>query len=80
MRLMTVPGVGPIISTAMVVAIGTGDIFARGRDFGAWLGLVPCAQIPMVIRANGSTERSDRLLQDLERQARRFRPDHTAAL
>jgi transposase len=40
-RLMTVPGVGPIISTAMVAAIGAGDIFARGRDFGAWLGLVP---------------------------------------
>ena len=40
-RLMTVPGVGPTISTAMVAAIGTGDIFARGRDFGAWLGLVP---------------------------------------
>ena len=40
-RLMTVPGVGPIISTAMVAAIGAGDIFAKGRDFGAWLGLVP---------------------------------------
>ena len=40
-RLMTVPGVGPIISTAMVAAIGSGDTFARGRAFGAWLGLVP---------------------------------------
>ena len=40
-RLMTVPGVGPIISTATVAAIGTGDVFAKGRDFGAWLGLVP---------------------------------------
>ena len=40
-RLMTVPGVGPIISTAMVAAIGTGEAFDRGRDFGAWLGLVP---------------------------------------
>jgi transposase len=40
-RLMTVPGVGPIISTAMVAAIGTGDIFAGARDFGAWLGLIP---------------------------------------
>lgn len=40
-RLMTVPGVGPIISTAMVAAIGTGEAFERGRDFGAWLGLVP---------------------------------------
>jgi transposase len=40
-RLMTVPGIGPIISTATVAAIGTGDIFSKGRDFGAWLGLVP---------------------------------------
>jgi len=40
-RLMTVPGIGPIVSTAMVAAIGGGDLFTRGRDFGAWLGLVP---------------------------------------
>jgi transposase len=38
---MTVPGVGPIISSAMVAAIGAGDVFSKGRDFGAWLGLVP---------------------------------------
>jgi hypothetical protein len=36
-----VPGIGPIISSAMVAAIGTGDVFSKGRDFGAWLGLVP---------------------------------------
>jgi transposase len=40
-RLMTVPGIGPIISSAMVAAIGTGDGFSKGRDFAAWLGLVP---------------------------------------
>jgi len=40
-RLMTVPGIGPIISSAMVAAIGSGDVFSKGRDFGAWLGLVP---------------------------------------
>jgi transposase len=40
-RLMTVPGIGPIISSAMVAAIGSGDVFCKGRDFGAWLGLVP---------------------------------------
>jgi transposase len=38
---MTVPGIGPIISSATVAAIGTGDVFCKGRDFGAWLGLVP---------------------------------------
>lgn len=40
-RLMTVPGIGPLISTGLVAAIGTGEAFERGRDFGAWLGLVP---------------------------------------
>jgi len=40
-RLMTIPGVGPLISTGVVAAIGTGEAFARGRDFGAWLGLIP---------------------------------------
>ena len=40
-RLMSVPGIGPLISTALVAAIGTGEAFDRGRDLGAWLGLVP---------------------------------------
>jgi Transposase IS116/IS110/IS902 family len=38
---MSVPGIGPIISSAIVAAIGAGDAFAKGRDFAAWLGLVP---------------------------------------
>ena len=37
-RLMSVPGIGPIIASATVAAIGTGDIFVKGRDFAAWLG------------------------------------------
>jgi len=40
-RLMSIPGIGPIISSAMVAAIGTRDSFKKGRDFAAWLGLVP---------------------------------------
>src|SRR5215472_3092568 len=40
-RLMSVPGIGPIISSATVAAIGAGDTFTKGRDFAAWLGLVP---------------------------------------
>ena len=38
---MTIPGIGPIISSAVVAAIGNGTAFIRGRDFSAWLGLVP---------------------------------------
>ncbi len=40
-RLISVPGIGPIISSAIVAAIGAGDVFSKGRDFAAWLGLVP---------------------------------------
>jgi transposase len=40
-RLISVPGIGPIISSAMVAAVGAGDVFSKGRDFAAWLGLVP---------------------------------------
>ena len=35
---MTVPGIGPIIASATVAAIGNGAAFAKGRDFAAWLG------------------------------------------
>jgi transposase len=40
-QLMSVPGIGPIIASAMVAAIGNGAAFAKGRNFAAWLGLVP---------------------------------------
>jgi transposase len=40
-RLMGIPGVGVITASAMVAAVGTGAAFAKGRDFAAWLGLVP---------------------------------------
>jgi transposase len=40
-RLTGIPGVGPLIASAMVAAVGEGTAFGRGRDFGAWLGLVP---------------------------------------
>lgn len=40
-RAMTVPGIGPIISSAIVSAIGNGAAFSKGRDFAAWIGLAP---------------------------------------
>jgi transposase len=40
-RLMSVSGVGPIISSAVVAAIGNGAGFKQGCDFAAWLGLIP---------------------------------------
>ncbi len=40
-RLMTVPGIGPTIASAIVAAAGDASGFASGRDLSAWLGLVP---------------------------------------
>jgi len=40
-RLMGVPGIGPIISTALVAAVGNATAFKKGRDMASWLGLVP---------------------------------------
>jgi transposase len=40
-RLMEIPGFGPLVSTALVAAIGNGITFRTGRDLAAWLGLVP---------------------------------------
>ena len=40
-RLMTIPGVGPISSTAITALVPAAERFPAGRDFAAWLGLTP---------------------------------------
>jgi transposase len=40
-RLMTIPGIGPITATALIAAVGDVRVFKNGRQFAAWLGLVP---------------------------------------
>lgn len=40
-RLTTIPGVGVIIASALIAAIGKAEAFEHGRDLSAWLGLVP---------------------------------------
>src|SRR5467141_4784090 len=71
-RLMSVPGIGPIISSAVVAAIGSGDVFSKGRDFAAWLGLVP-KQISTGDRPilGGISKRGNRYLRVLFVQAAR---------
>ena len=39
--LSTIPGVGALIASALIAAIGAGETFEHGRDLSAWLGLVP---------------------------------------
>ena len=40
-RLMTIPGVGAIVATQLLAAVGHANDFRNGREMAAWLGLVP---------------------------------------
>ena len=40
-RLMQAPGIGPLTATAVVATVGDARTFKHGRQFAAWLGLVP---------------------------------------
>ena len=40
-RLDEIPGVGPALATALVASVGDPRAFRSGRDFSAWIGLVP---------------------------------------
>jgi len=40
-RLAAVPGIGPVIATALVAMVGDARAFASGRHLAAWAGLVP---------------------------------------
>jgi transposase len=40
-RLTSIPGVGVLNATALIAAVGDASSFAKARDLGAWLGLVP---------------------------------------
>lgn len=40
-RLATVPGIGPLVATAIAATVSEPAVFRSGREFAAWLGLVP---------------------------------------
>ncbi|MGI0524086.1 IS110 family transposase [Rhizobium giardinii] len=40
-RLTSIPGIGVLNATALVAAVGNASSFAKARDLGSWLGLVP---------------------------------------
>jgi transposase len=40
-RLATIPGIGPMIATAIAASVPDPSVFRNGREFAAWLGLVP---------------------------------------
>jgi transposase len=41
MRLDEIPGVGPALATALVASVADPKVFQSGRNFSAWIGLVP---------------------------------------
>lgn len=40
-RLADIPGIGPVTATALIAAVADPSAFKSGRDFSAWVGLVP---------------------------------------
>ena len=65
-RLMTVPGIGPLIATAIEALAPPPETFRSGRDFAAWIGLTP------VQRSTGGKERLGRTSRMGERTLRRL--------
>ena len=65
-RLMTIPGIGPITATALIAAVGEVGVFKNGRQFAAWLGLVPKQHSTGgQTRLLGISKRGDRYLRKL---------------
>jgi transposase len=54
-RLESIPGIGPIIATALVASVSDPSVFRSGRELAAWIGLVPRAH------ATGGKERLGRI-------------------
>jgi transposase len=65
-RLMTIPGVGPVVATALVALAPAPNTFRRGRDFAAWVGLTPKQH------SSGGKERLGQISKMGERSLRRL--------
>lgn len=65
-RLDEIPGVGPALATALVASVADPRAFRSGRDFSAWIGLVPKQNSSGGKERLGSiTKRGDRYLRSL---------------
>lgn len=65
-RLMTIPGIGPVVATALVALAPAASTFRRGRDFAAWVGLTPKQN------SSGGKERLGQISKMGERSLRRL--------
>jgi transposase len=65
-RLMGIPGVGPLLASALVAAIADPKVFKNGRSLAAWIGLVPKQNSSGgKERLGGITKQGDRYLRQL---------------
>jgi transposase len=65
-RLMEVPGVGPVLASAMVATVPDPTTFKSGRDLAAWIGLVPRQNSSGgKEKLGGITKQGDRYLRQL---------------
>ena len=65
-RLDEIPGVGPVLATALVASVADPRAFRSGRDFSAWVGLVPKQNSSGGKEKLGNiTKRGDRYLRSL---------------
>ena len=65
-RIGQIEGIGPITATALVAAIGDRSCFKNGRQFAAWLGLVPKQRSSGgMARLFGISKRGDRYLRTM---------------
>lgn len=65
-RLQTIPGIGPLIASALLMSVGDGKLFKNGRHMAAYLGLVPKQHSSGgKDRLLGISKRGDRYLRSL---------------
>ena len=65
-RLATIPGIGPLVATAITATIADPSTFRSGREFAAWLGLVPRQ------RSTGGKQRLGRISREGDGYIRRL--------
>jgi transposase len=65
-RLMEIPGVGPVLASAVVATVADPAVFKSGRNLAAWVGLVPRQNSSGgKERLGGITKQGDRYLRQL---------------
>lgn len=65
-RLATIPGIGPLVATAITATVADAGAFRSGREFAAWIGLVPRQ------RSTGGKQRLGRISREGDRYIRRL--------